>query len=106
MNKLIILSALLGFTLSYQAAANQFKGVERLVEYKCVVGLQDGSNYVQHIRFKGERTKKAIMKQMSKSLKVPNKRDKQPVEKIYECILAEADFTDATHRFLDKNQVK
>lgn len=106
MNKLIIISALVGWTFSSQVAANKFKGVERLVEYKCVVALQDGSNIVQNIRFKGERTKKAIIKQMGKSLKVPNKRDKQPIDKIHECVLLEEDFTNVTHRFLEKNQVK
>lgn len=105
MNKLTVL-ALVGLAFSTQVDANKFKGVERLVEYKCMIELHGGSNVVQHIRFKGERNKAAILKQMGRELKVPNKKEKQSVYKIHECVLADQDFTEASYRFVDNNQVK
>lgn len=105
MNKFTILAFLVA-AISTQVEAKKFKGVERLVEYKCMIELHGGSNVVQHIRFKGERNEAAILKQMSSELKVPNKKAKQSVYKIHECVLAEQDFSEARFRFVDKNQVK
>jgi len=105
MNKFTIL-AFVGLAISTQVEAKKFKGVENLVEYKCMIELHGGANVVQHIRFKGERNEAAILKQMSRELKVPNKKAKQSIYKIHECVLADQDFTEATFRFVDKNQVK
>jgi hypothetical protein len=105
MNKLTVL-AILSLAFSAQVDANKYKGVERLVEYKCFIELHGGSNVVQHIRFKGERKQAAILKQMARELKVPNKKEKQSVYKIHECVLADQDFTEARFRYVDNNQVK
>lgn len=105
MNKVSIL-AIAFLAISTQVDANKFKGVERLVEYKCMIELHGGANVVQHIRFKGERKEAAIFKQMSRELKVPNKKEKQSVYKIHECVLADQDFSESRYRYIDKNRVR
>jgi len=108
MNKftLLTLFGLATLSASTQVEADKFKGVDRLVSYKCFVELHGGTNVVQNIRFKGERSEAAIIKQMSRQLKVPNKKEKQSIYKIHECVLADQDFSESRFRFVDKNRVR